>query len=82
MRNIFNNENLIFNLIALNIIIIYIHSFNCFKPYFLYFDLIYVVLTLFFTVEIGYSIVVKYSSFKSYLKSNWNKFDFNTIITP
>jgi voltage-gated sodium channel len=80
MKNIFYNEKLIFSLIAINILIIYLHSFNFFKPYYLYFDLIDVGLTLFFTVEIGYSIVVKYSSFKSYLKSNWNKLDLISIL--
>jgi voltage-gated sodium channel len=80
MRNIFHNEKLIFNLIALNILIIYLHSFNFFKPYYLYFDFIDVGLTLFFAVEIGHSIFIKYSSFKSYLKSNWNKLDLISIL--
>ncbi|MFZ4680052.1 MAG: ion transporter [Flavobacterium sp.] len=80
MKNALRNERLIFKLIALNIIIIYLHSFNCFKPYYLYFDLIDVGLTLFFTIEIGYSIFVIHSSFKSYFKNNWNKLDLISIL--
>ena len=80
MKKILQNESLIFNLIALNILIIYIHSFNTFKPYFFYFDLVDVGLTLFFSFEIGYSIFVKHSSFSSYFKNNWNKLDFISIV--
>ncbi|RAR72462.1 ion transporter [Flavobacterium aciduliphilum] len=80
MKKILQNERLIFNLIAINILIIYLHSFNTFKPYFFYFDLVDVGLTLFFSIEIGYSIFVKHPSFSSYFKNNWNKLDFISIL--
>ena len=80
MIKILHNERLIFNLIVLNIIIIYLHSFDSFESYFYYFDIIDVGLTTFFAVEICCSIFIRYSSFSSYFKNNWNKLDFISIV--
>lgn len=79
MKNLLQNEKLIFILIAFNIIVIYLHSFNSFLPYFYFFDILDVSLTLFFAIEIAHSIIIKHISFSTYFKSNWNKLDFISV---
>ncbi len=74
------NERLIFILITINIIIIFLHSFNYFHDFYYLFDIIDVLLTVFFSIEIGYTIFVKHVSFSSYFKNNWNKLDFISLV--
>jgi voltage-gated sodium channel len=80
MKTILQNEKLIFFLILFNLIIIYLHSFELFQPYYFYFDLIDIFLTLFFAVEIAHSIIFIYKSFSVYFKSNSNKLDFISVL--
>ena len=79
MKNLLQNERLTFILIVFNILIIYLHSFDCFIPYFQIFDILDVCLTVFFTFEIAHSILIKHKSFSSYFKNNWNKLDFVSV---
>lgn len=79
MKSIFHNEKLIFILIIINILIIYLHSFDFFEYYFKLFDILDIALTIFFGVEIFHSIFIVHSSFSSYLKNNWNKLDFISV---
>lgn len=81
MKKIFYNDNIIYILILLNVVVIYLHSFSILAPYYFAFDLIDSLFTLFFCVEI----CVKISSYKdqnlrSYFKSSWNKIDFVSIL--
>jgi voltage-gated sodium channel len=80
MNNILHNEKLIFFLILFNLLVIYFHSFEFFEPYYFYFDLIDIFLTLFFAVEIAHTIIFKDKSFSVYFKSNWNKLDFVSVL--
>lgn len=79
MKKIFNNEKLIFLLIVINIIIIYLHSFNFFEAYYKIFDVLDIILTILFSFEITHSIFIVHSSFSSYFKNNWNKLDFISV---
>ena len=74
------NEKLIVNLILLNIVVIYLHSFETLQPYFFYFDCIDVALTIFFTIEICHAVFYKHPSFKQYFKSSWNRIDFISVL--
>jgi hypothetical protein len=82
MKKLFYNDQLIYILIILNVIIIYLHSFEFLNSCYFLFDLIDVGFTLFFCFEIG--IKIKTSSvknkFKSYLQSPWNRIDFFSIL--
>jgi voltage-gated sodium channel len=80
MKTIFQNEKLIFLLIIINILVIYFHSFDFFEPYFYIFDIVDIALTLFFSIEIIYSIFIVHNRFSVYFKNNWNKLDFIAII--
>ena len=71
MKTILQNEKLIFFLILFNLIVIYLHSFELFQPYYFYFDLIDICLTVFFSFEIAHSIFIQYKSFSAYFKNNW-----------
>jgi hypothetical protein len=51
MKKLFYNDRLIYILIILNVIVIYLHSFEALKPYYFQFDFIDVGFTLFFCVE-------------------------------
>lgn len=82
MKKLFYNDRLIYLLIILNVIVIYLHSFELLNAYYFLFDLIDVVFTLFFCIEITVKIVTSNgkSKFKSYLQSPWNRIDFFSII--
>jgi len=80
MKNIFHNEKLIFLLIKINIVIIYLHSFDCFVPYYKIFDVLDIILTILFSLEIIHSIFIVHSGFSSYFKNNWNKLDFISVV--
>lgn len=80
MKKILHNEKLIFFLILFNLLVIYLHSFDFFQPFYFYFDLIDIVLTLFFSFEIVHTILYKDKSFSVYFKSNWNKLDFVSVL--
>lgn len=79
------SEKLLLQLILLNVVIIYLHSFDVFNQYFFLFDLIDVVFTLFFTFEISYNIFNTTGSgfkakFGKFYGDKWNKIDFYSIL--
>jgi len=80
MNNILHNEKLLFFLILFNLLVIYFHSFEFFEPYYLFFDIIDIFLTLFFAIEIAHTILYIDKSFSVYFKSNWNKLDFVSVL--
>ena len=79
------SDNLLLILILMNVLIIYLHSFDIFHDFFHIFDIIDVIFTLFFTFEITFNIVGNPgNNFKqkifNYLKDKWNKIDFFSIL--
>ena len=82
MKKLFYNNRLIYTLIILNVVVIYLHSFEFFQAYYFQFDLIDVVFTLFFCIEIAVKIATSNgkNKFKSYMQSPWNRIDFFSVI--
>lgn len=83
MKKYFYNERIIYTLIILNVIVIYLHSFNVFSKYFQLFEIVDIMFTLFFIVEISVKINNEKkmgNKFISYLKSPWNRLDFFSIL--
>lgn len=82
MKKLFYNDRLIYTLIILNVVVIYLHSFEFFQAYYFQFDLIDVVFTLFFCIEIAVKISTANgkNKFKSYMQSPWNRIDFFSVI--
>ena len=82
MKKLFYNDRLIYSLIILNVVVIYLHSFEFFQAYYFQFDLIDVVFTLFFCIEIAVKITTSNgkNKFKSYIQSPWNRIDFFSIL--
>ena len=82
MKKLFYNDRLIYTLIILNVGVIYLHSFEFFQSYYFQFDLIDVVFTLFFCIEIAVKIATSNgkNKFKSYMQSPWNRIDFFSIL--
>lgn len=82
MKKLFYNDRLIYLLIILNVIVIYLHSFELLNAFYFLFDLIDVGFTLFFCIEIALKISSSSGKhkFKSYLQSPWNRIDFFSIL--
>ena len=82
MKKLFYNNRVIYILIILNVGVIYLHSFEFFQAYYFQFDLIDVVFTLFFCIEIAVKIATSNgkNKFKSYMQSPWNRIDFFSVI--
>ena len=82
MKKLFYNDRLIYTLIILNVLVIYLHSFEFFQAYYFQFDLIDVVFTLFFCIEIAVKIATSNgkNKFKSYMQNPWNRIDFFSIL--
>ena len=81
MGKVFFNERLIYFLIILNVIVIYIHSFESLSYYFLVIDIIDSLFTIFFCVEIAVKIAsYKKNNLRSYFKNTWNRIDFISIL--
>ncbi len=81
MKKIVFNDRIIYILILLNVLVIYLHSFETFGPYYFALDIIDSLFTLFFCMEI----IIKINNFKSkklhhYFKDHWNKIDFFSIL--
>ena len=79
------NDRLLLILILTNVLVIYLHSFDSFKPYYYLFDFLDVIFTLIFIWEI--SINVFQSSgrtfverFKHFHNDKWNKIDFYSVL--
>ncbi len=82
MKKYFYNEKLILAFILINVSIIYLHTFSSLSKFYHLFDTLDVIFTLFFSVEIATKIndTPAKQKFKVYLKDNWNKIDFFSII--
>jgi voltage-gated sodium channel len=85
MKSIFKNDNLLFVLIFFNVLLIYTHTFDVFSRWYLIFDSIDVLLTIFFVIEIGVKVADSdgrylFNKLKTYLKDHWNKIDFFSIL--
>ncbi len=82
MKKHFYNEKLILAFILINVSIIYLHTFSSLSKFYHLFDILDVIFTLFFSVEIATKIhdTPAKRKFKVYLKDNWNKIDFFSII--
>jgi voltage-gated sodium channel len=82
MKKLFYNDRLIYTLIILNVVVIYLHSFEFLHAYYFHFDLIDVVFTLFFCIEIAVKIATSNgkNKLKSYMQSPWNRIDFFSVI--
>lgn len=79
------NDRLLLILILTNVLVIYLHSFDGFKPYYYLLDFLDVIFTMIFIWEIsinifqssGRSIVEK---FKDFHNDKWNKIDFYSVL--
>jgi len=79
------NDRLLLILILTNVLVIYLHSFDCFKPYYYLLDFLDVIFTMIFIWEIsinifqssGQNIVEK---FKDFHNDKWNKIDFYSVL--
>ena len=85
MKKIFYNDKLIFSFIILNVIIIYLHTFDSLYHLFHLFEIIDFFLTLFFMVEITFKIestepVGAKSKLRTYFSTYWNQLDFFAIL--
>ena len=82
MKKHFYNEKLILAFILINVSIIYLHTFSSFSKFYHLFDILDVIFTLFFSVEIATKIHDTHAKrkFRVYLKENCNKIDFFSII--
>lgn len=82
LRRIIYNDHLIFTLIIINVLVIYLHSFDFLLNYFYFIECIDIAFTLFFVTEIGVKIYDTKSSnkLKTYLKSPWNRIDIISIL--
>jgi voltage-gated sodium channel len=79
------NDRFLFILILLNVLIIYIHSFDSFKSYFYLLDIIDVIFTLVFTLEISINIYQSSGNnfkqkFLKFYSNKWNKIDFFSVV--
>jgi voltage-gated sodium channel len=77
-----HNDDLILSLILINVGVLYLHTFDELIPYYFLFEIIDIVFTLIFAVEIGIKIyeIDGNRKLKKYLKSNWNKIDFYSVL--
>lgn len=82
MKSLVKNDKFILLVILINVGIIYLHTFTIFEKYYLIFDILDVIFTLFFTYEIVVKVKSTKSSnkLKSYLKDHWNKIDFFSVV--
>lgn len=79
------NDRLLLILILTNVLVIYLHSFDSFKPYYYLLDFLDVIFTMIFIWEIsinifqssGQNIVEK---FKDFHNDKWNKIDFYSVL--
>lgn len=81
----FISERILLILILMNVLIIYLHSFDSFKNLFYLLDIIDVLFTLFFTFEISFNIQktpgkTSTEKFRKFLNDRWNRIDFFSIL--
>ena len=82
IKKYIHNDDLLLGLILVNVAVLYLHTFDELIPYYFFFEIIDTCFTLIFTFEIGYKIseIKGKGRFKTYLKSNWNKIDFFSVL--
>ena len=82
MRKYLYNEKLLLIIILLNVGVIYFHTFDLFKPYYLLLDYLDVLFTGIFLCEISVKIYDQkgQNKLKYYLKDAWNKIDFFSVL--
>ncbi len=82
MKKLVQNEKFILTLILVNVGILYIHTFDVLNPYFLLLEIIDISFTLFFCLEIFIKIrsIKGTNKLSTYLRSNWNKIDFFSVL--
>lgn len=82
MRKFIYNDHLLLVCILLNVIVIYLHTFNSLHPFFQVFDYLDIAFTILFLIEISIKILDQKAKNKLrfFLKDNWNKIDFFSII--
>jgi voltage-gated sodium channel len=79
------NEKLVLTLIFVNVGVIYLHTFDQFKHYFFYLDLIDVCCTIYFCFEIFFKINATAGTsfgirFRQFHKDSWNRIDFYSVL--
>jgi voltage-gated sodium channel len=79
------NDRLLLILILTNVLVIYLHSFDGFKPYFYILDILDVIFTMIFIWEIGINIFqssgINFAEkFKKFHNDKWNKIDFYSVL--
>ena len=82
MKKLIYNDHLIFVLIIVNVLVIYLHSFDFLQAYFYILDDLDIGFTLFFATEIGIKIydTKGKNKLKTYLKNPWHRIDFISIL--
>ena len=79
------NDRLLLILILTNVLVIYLHSFDSFKPYYYLFDFLDVIFTLIFMWEISINVFKSsgrtfVEKFKYFHNDKWNKIDFYSVL--
>lgn len=79
------NDRLLLILILTNVLVIYLHSFDSFKPYYYLFDFLDVIFTLIFMWEISINVFQSsgrtlVEKFKHFHNDKWNKIDFYSVL--
>ncbi len=82
LKKYIHNEELLLTLILINVGVLYLHTFDELIPYYAFFEIVDLLFTLVFAVEIGFKIyeIEGNNKLKKYLKSNWNKIDFFSVV--
>jgi voltage-gated sodium channel len=82
LKKYIHNEELLLTLILINVGVLYLHTFDELIPYYAFFEIVDLLFTLVFAVEIGFKIyeIESNKKLKKYLKSNWNKIDFFSVV--
>lgn len=81
LKKYIHNEELLLTLILINVGVLYLHTFDELIPYYTFFEIVDLLFTLVFAVEIGFKIyeIEGNKKLKKYLESNWNKIDFFSV---
>jgi len=78
MRRIFTSDRIIFPVLILNILVLFLLSFEGLKTYFPILEIIDLSCTLFFLIEA--IMKIRLYGWRNYITSNWNKLDFAIVL--
>lgn len=78
MSRIFANDRVIFIALQINILVLFLLSFNSLKAEFIIFEYIDLACTLFFLIEA--IVKIRMYTWRAYISSNWNKLDFFIVL--